>query len=106
MGETMHFFVIRIQSTDPTVGSEKGSEAFVSCWVNDPIRNIALDKATKRIRGLGWNVIEIVEDYPISRDDYLLKPEGLEYYDQAIIDGEVLVFFIPKHESGMKSAHA
>jgi hypothetical protein len=57
-----------------------------------------LNKAISLIRDNGWSVTEIVEDYAISREDYLVKqdPEGLQYYEQALVDGEVLVFFVPK----------
>jgi len=92
----MRFFIMRVLAPPQGNGSEAPSEAFASCWINDPSREIALTKATTLIRSQGWSVVEVAEDYPISREDYTLKPEGLEYYEQAIIDGEVAVFFIPR----------
>jgi hypothetical protein len=57
-----------------------------------------LNKAIFLIRAHGWSVAELVEDYAISREDYLAKqePVGLQYCEQALVDGEVLVFFVPK----------
>jgi hypothetical protein len=76
--------------------SSTGSDAYASVWINDPNRENALGKATTLIEAYGWSVADVVEDYPISREDYANKPEGLDYYEQAVIDGEVAVFFIPK----------
>jgi hypothetical protein len=75
---------------------QPSSEAYVSCWINVSNREQAFEKATQLIRDQGWTVAEVEEDHTISREDYAHKPEGLEYYEQALVDDEVLVFFIPK----------
>jgi hypothetical protein len=122
----MHFFVMHVLSN--TAAKErypKGySEAHVSCWINDPSSENALKKAIALIRASGWSIAEIIDNYPISRENYSLKPEGLEcyeetpidgdkresspindertgleYYEQALVDGEVLVFFVSKQRS-------
>jgi hypothetical protein len=87
---------MRVVSTPQGKDSQTSPEAYVSCWINDSDRDNALEKATALIGAHGWSVVEIAEDYSITRDEYSLKPEGLEYYEQALIDGEVLVFFVPK----------
>jgi len=94
----MHFFVLGIcrSSESEKNSSPKESEAHASAWINDTERNNALKKAINLINSHGWNVAEIVEDYPISRDAYFSNPEGLEYYEQAQTDGEVVVLYIPE----------
>jgi hypothetical protein len=91
----MHFFVLRVRNSTAS-SSHIACTAFASCWINDPTRDRAFDKAINIIRDQGWNVEEILEDYPISKEDYADKPEGLEYYEQALLDGEVVVFFVAK----------
>jgi hypothetical protein len=100
----MFVFVLHVRS-DPQANArypQGYSEAYVSCWVNDSGRENALRKAVTEIQARGWSVTEVIEDYPISREDYSLKPEGLEYYEQALIDGEVFVFYVPENGSGAK----
>ncbi len=92
----MTFFMIRVRARETRQASAGGSEAYASAWINDLNRASALEKATALVEASGWSVMDIVEDYPISREDYANKTEGLEYYEQAVIDGEVVVFFIPK----------
>ena len=65
-------------------------------WINEQNREIAFQKAMELVHGQGWDVVEVVEDYPIFREDYSRTAEGLEYYEQALIDGEVVVSFVPK----------
>ncbi len=92
----MRFFVMRVCRSVEARQSQAAAEAYVSCWISDSEKDSALEKATSLINAHGWGVVNIVEDYQVSRDDYLLKSEGLEYYEQALIDGEVVVFFVPK----------
>jgi hypothetical protein len=101
----MRFFVLHVFSTAPNEYFKGASEAYVSCWIKDSCRDSALTKAAALIHARGWKIAEIVEEYPISREDYALKPEDLEYYEQALIDDEVLVFFVPPKEGG-KECHA
>jgi hypothetical protein len=92
----MRFFMMQLRSLEEHENPPNSSEAYASAWINDPNRESALEKATTLIQENGWNMVNIVEDYPISREDYSLKTEGLDYYDQAVVDGKVVVFFIPK----------
>jgi hypothetical protein len=95
----MHVFVMRVVSTRQGKDTRAARVAYVSCWINDPSKDRALERATAVIRENGWDVEEIVENHPISREVYSLKPEGLRYYEQALVDGEVLVFHVPKDGS-------
>ncbi len=94
----MYFFVMRVLSnTQGKEGYPQGySTAWVNCWINDSSRENALKKAITLIREHGWFVAEILEAYPISREAYAHNPESLKYYEQALIDGEVFVFYVSK----------
>ena len=94
----MHFFVMRVLAASPEKNAKSSSVAYVSCWINDASRDSAFKKAINLIDAQGWTAEEIIEDYSISREDYLEKPDGLDYFEQALIDGEVLVFFVPKKD--------
>jgi len=89
----VRFFLFRT-SPDLSLGKyPKGSVAFVSCCILDSNHDAAIDKAGRIIHDQGWHIQSLLEDYTLDRQDYADKPEGLEYYEQALIDGEVVVFF-------------
>jgi len=66
--------------------------AFVSCWVNEPTRDLAEGATRAEIESAGWDVVELDECRRVIRDEYLENPDALEHFDQASIDGLVLTF--------------
>lgn len=87
------FFMI--YSAHPNDGSEERSKyggAAVACWINVDNPDLARAKAQQMIREEGWTVDGLEEEYPITRE-MAETSEGLEYYEQALIDRQVIVFF-------------
>ena len=66
--------------------------AFVACWVNEPTADLAEQIARAGIEAAGWDALDLDECRSVERDAYLGKPESLELFDQASIDGLVLTF--------------
>ena len=66
--------------------------AFVSCWVNEPTAHLAEQVARAGIDSAGWDALVVDERRSVIREEYIEKPEALEYFDQASIDGLVLTF--------------
>lgn len=87
----MIYFVFEVIPDD---GSATAGKIFASCWINSDDQPAAKDRAVRFIHEQGYSTVECVEDYPITRDDYEEDPEGIEYFEQALIDGEVLVLFM------------
>jgi hypothetical protein len=51
------------------------------------------------IEDQAWVALSLEAQYPISEETYREKSEGRQYYEQALIDQEVFVFFTsPKDE--------
>jgi len=76
-----------------------GSDSFATCsgaavnaWVVAPTEQQALAIASQEIRDAGWCIESIEAVFTITRDNYSDDPTGLEYFEQALVDGVVLVF--------------
>ena len=73
----------------PVAGSDDaGMEAFINCWVRDPLKRSALQTAKKHIRAAGWRPTRLDCHSVVRRLD--LRPAGRRYFDQVQIDGWVL----------------
>ena len=76
-----------------------GSENFASCsgaavnvWVRSPIEQEALAVASREVQKAGWRIITPGRIRRTARTDYADAPEGLPYFEQALLDGVVVVF--------------
>ncbi len=87
----------------PTPNSQeflKYGGGFVNCWVKASSPEKAREVATKAINENGWHILTIEEDCrEVSEHSYLEEKEGLEYYEQATLDGECYVFHTWGNES-------
>src|SRR5713226_4071577 len=88
----MFYFLIEAKpSPDNPEVSELGG-AFVSCWIEHPTLEEAESVALKMISEARWQVVAIEERFPIDRSFYDVQSSGLQYFEQALLDKEVLVF--------------
>ena len=87
-------FVVTVEASPPP-GSDKFSE-FGGAYINvytaaSETEAHAIAVATAEVRDAGWHPDAVDEVNWVTRDD-LTEPEcGLEYYEQALIDGVVVV---------------
>lgn len=79
--------------SDNPEGEEHGG-AFVSCWIDRPNLAEAKRIAREMIERHGWIADEPDEAYPIDRTAYETDATGREFYEQALIDKEVIVFHV------------
>jgi hypothetical protein len=94
MRESMMFLVTLEASPKPShaeYGEVDG--AFANCWVNEATAGLAEAVAREGIEGHGWDVVELDEVREITREEYRDDPEALEFFDQAMLDGLVIVFY-------------
>jgi len=68
--------------------------AYASCWMNYPTRDDAYARAKVLIADLGWHVEAVLEDHALTGSSYSPDDEGLRYYEQALLDDEVIVFYV------------
>jgi len=90
----MPMFMIQFQAI-PKADSPEAQEvggAFVNCWIEAPDLDAAVGKAKHEITDQGWEPLELRQAEETTRDDYTDDHEGLEYFEQALIDKEVCVF--------------
>jgi hypothetical protein len=95
----MQYLVIDA-AQDPTYAHEKDyGGASVGCWIKNQSKVNARMIAKGWIEENGWVVLSIEEQYPVSAEDFAQNLEGREYFEQALIDEEVFVFYtFPKRE--------
>jgi len=96
----VEIFYLQIESV-PSSKSEDYKEAggaFISCWVKaDTIEN-ARKKAVSSIEDNSWVVVDVQESYIVSAETYENGNEALEYFNQAVTDGEVYSYHLWPNE--------
>jgi len=85
----MFFFVFKLLPHPTDVSDTTVSPAHASCWVNEISEPAAEARGRRLIARFGRDVIETLEANPIRAQDYVDGANGLRYYRQALIDGEV-----------------
>lgn len=78
--------------------------AFVNVYAKTDSGSEALRIAGVEIAAAQWIILAMEEHYLLSRDEANGSPEVLSYYEQALMDGVVLVFHNYPHggeESGV-----
>jgi hypothetical protein len=93
-------YLIIDAAQDPTYAHEKQyGGATVGCWIKNQTKKNAHLIAKGWIEDHGWVPLSLEDQYPVSEETYRDKPEGRQYFEQALIDDEVFVFFtFPEHE--------
>lgn len=93
-------YLIIDAAQDPTFAHEKEyGGALVGCWIKNQTGKNAYLIAKGWIEDHGWVVLSLQEQYPVSEETYREKADGRQYFEQALIDDEVFVFFTsPRHE--------
>ena len=77
--------------------------AHVNCWLLLPERE-ALARAARLVEGDGWRVEHIDESREVARSDYAVDASGLSYFEQALVDREVVVFHTWPNEAEDRGA--
>jgi len=66
--------------------------AYVSCWIQSGERRDAEQRATDLIHDYGWSVESLEDGSIVTSADYAADDEDREFFEQALVEGEVLVF--------------
>ena len=67
--------------------------AWINCWINSDDVDDATKRALRMMRENGWKEVEIEELFKVERGDYAENENQLRYFDQALLDDEVLVVY-------------
>ena len=67
--------------------------ATINVYTVEPCEESARELAFREIRDAGWEPHEIEDQLWLTRAELTETPEGLEYFEQALQDGTVLVVY-------------
>jgi hypothetical protein len=89
----MQYLVIDA-AQDPTYAhKEQYGGATVGCWIKNQTKKNACLIAKGWIEDHGWVALSLEDPHPVSEEDYGEESEYRRYFEQALIDEEVFVFF-------------
>ena len=66
--------------------------AYINCWILSDNIEEAEKIAMQKIHELRWDILEIEEIFEVTERYYSNNSEGLERYEQALLDKEVYTF--------------
>jgi hypothetical protein len=89
---TMYFFTFLAAPTPDAKEYLDAGGAYVNCWIQNSDRQQAHESAIELIQDYGWAIEALEEEAVVTSADYVVNDEDREYYEQALVEGEVLVF--------------
>jgi hypothetical protein len=89
---TMFFYTFLATPTPEAKEFSDTGGAYVNCWIQGQERTEAERRAAELIEDYGWSIEALEETATVSGDDYAPEDEDREFYEQALMEGEVLVF--------------
>lgn len=89
---TMFLLTYHAVPTSDAKEFHEAGGAYVSCWIQSGDRHAAEQRATELIQEYGWSVESLEEGATVTSADYEGGDEDREFYEQALVEGEVLVF--------------
>ena len=88
---TMFFLTFLAVPTSDAKEFHESGGAYVSCWIQSGDRSAAEQRARDLIQDYGWSVEGLEEGAIVTSADYDRDDEDREFYEQALVEGEVLV---------------
>ena len=89
---TMYLLTFLSVPTSDAKEFDEAGGAYVSCWIQSGDRYTAEQRARNLIQEYGWSVESLEEGAIVTSADYDRDDEDRPYYEQALVEGEVLVF--------------
>src|ERR1039458_5146418 len=89
----MQYLILKAEPKKGNVLAKKYLGATVGYWIKDQSCKNAYYIAKGLIEDEGWDVLSLEEQYPVEAATYKNESEGKAYYEQALQDEEVLVFY-------------
>jgi len=89
---TMYYLTYLAVPTPDAKEFHDSGGAYVSCWIQNADRQDAEQRARDLIQEYGWSVESLEDGTTVTSADYTGDDEDREFYEQALAEGEVLVF--------------
>jgi len=97
---TMYLLTFRAVPTSDAKEFHDAGGAYVSCWIQSGDRYTAEERARELIREYKWSAEDLEEGAIVTSADYDRDDEDRQFYEQALVEGEVLVFSTWPREEG------
>lgn len=88
----MYFFTFLALPTPDAEEFNTAGGAYVDCWIEDGNRERAEERALDLIEEYGWAAESLESEAVVSSLDYMDDAENREFFEQALVENEVLVF--------------
>jgi hypothetical protein len=90
---TFFFTFLAVPTPDAKEFHDSGG-AYVNCWIrsDEGDRGQAEERASDLIHEYGWAVEALEEGAIVTSESYGAEDEDREFFEQALVEGEVLVF--------------
>ena len=91
---TMFFYTFLAVPTPDAKEFHDSGGAYVNCWIRSDVsdRYQAEERAKDLIHEYGWSVEALEEGAVVDSGSYGEDDEDREFFEQALVEGEVLVF--------------
>jgi len=97
IGPTFFFEIQAVPTSDnPDNGEITG--ACINCWVRIQTPEAAEDLVTRKLSDEDWRIESIFGPEVHTAEDYQTDPTGVEFFQQAQLDGDVFVFHVYEKE--------
>lgn len=98
---TMFFLTYLANPTPDAKEFADTGGAYVHCWIQAEERAEAEQRASGLIQEYGWSIEALEEGTTVTGDTYSEEDEDREFYEEALMEGAVLVFNTwPRDEDG------
>ena len=88
----MYYLLVEAAPMAESPAAKKFAGAFINCWVNASTPSEAESSARSWITESEWAVVNVEEVKLIDASHYDETSPNREYYEQALIDGQVYVY--------------
>lgn len=89
--ETIRVVMVDAQPQPGTHAFAEYGGASINVYTTELSEAVALRIATREVSEAGWQVNAIDETFLLTRGDLVDAPDGLAYFEQALMDGVVVV---------------
>jgi hypothetical protein len=102
--ESIHLIMVNALPVPGTDAFKEFGGATINVYTIEMSNDAAIAIAVREILAAGWRVESIEDTFFLTRADLAEEPDGLQYFEQALLDGIVLVFYTYPVASGESNA--
>ena len=89
-----YFFEVEATPTEHHPDFDEIEGALVNCWIRIQSEAAAEELVRRELARSDWRIESIIGPEIHTAEDYEQDATGVEYYEQAQVDGDVLVFHV------------